>query len=188
MFSSKNIAILFSAILFLTVGIIIGYYLNNNKFCGADTSNSWNYPAANAPVAKMNITAKEALSIAKPAAFLWTEDAYLAEIDLISGKFNADGTGNGWKVIFYSEKKNKTYEIIIKDGESRGGQERISDNPMQTLKGEMADSAALAKSFYGDYSADTEIIGLKMYYDGGSKKFLWTIFFPKGSHTINAEI
>lgn len=188
MLSSKNVAILFSAILFLAVGIIIGYYSNNNKFCGAGSPNSANYPAIGSPVAKMNITAKEALSIAKPAVFLWAEDAYLAEIDLVSGKLKADGSGNGWKVIFYSEKKNKTYEIIIKDGESRGGQERIADSPMQTLKGEMADSAALAKSFYGAYPADTEIIGLKMYYDGGSKKFLWTIFFPKGSHTINAEI
>lgn len=188
MLSSKNISILFSAILFLAVGIIIGYFLNNNQFCGVNTTNGTNYSAVSAPVIKMNIAAKEALAIAEPIASLWAEDAYLAEIDLVSGKFNANGSSNGWKIVFYSGKKNKTYEIIIKDGESRGGQERIADNRMQTLKGEMIDSAALARSFYGAYPADTEIIDLKMYYDPGSKKFLWTIFFPKGSHTIDAEI
>ncbi len=191
MFLNKNIFAFFLAILFLAIGIIIGYYSNDNKFCGANAPVK--YSAGNAPIIsakpiKANLAAREALEIAKPIAFSWAEDAYLAEINLASGKFNAEGAGNGWKLIFYSAKKKKTYEITIKDGESRGGQERTADNPRQTLKGEMIDSSALAKSFFGLYPADTEIINLKMYYDAGSKKFLWTIFFSKGSHTIDAEM
>lgn len=149
-------------------------------------------PCSSKPAAitsgKTEIGAKEAFNVVLGEARGWAEDSYLSEINLASKKFSAGGVSGGWKITFYSKKKNKFYDIAIKDGESRGGEERLAEKAAQTLKGEMVDSSVLAKSFFAAYPADAEIISLKMYYDTASKKFLWTIFFPKGSHTIDAEI
>lgn len=188
---SKN-SVMFLVIAFsLIVGLIIGYSVGISSvpklqevvFNNSAVSGKSNIKAINA-----NITAKEAFNIAISESRSWPEDAYLSEIELISKKFDEKGLSSGWKVMFYSKSKNKIYEVTIKDGESRGTIEKDAVAPLQTLKGKMIDSVILAKSFYGSYPADTEIISLKMYYDEGAKKFLWTIFFPKGSHTINAEM
>lgn len=195
MFLSKNLIIISALIACFVAGGMLGFYLGSKKSNISEVfSESKNnlpgksFSSPNAEPSKTDLTAKEALVIAEPEAFLWSKDAYLAEISLFSEKFNPSGTSNGWKFIFYSAAKKMAYEIAIKDGESRGGKERISDKSMQTLKGNIIDSAILAKSFFALYSENTETISLKMYFDQGSKKFLWTIFFPKGSHTINAEI
>jgi len=191
MFSNKNLFIALSLILFLIIGAVAGYFMGINNAPSVKPiiiNNPIVDNSTKLKILKTEITAKEAYDIALSESRLWPEDAYLSGIELISKKFNEKGFSNGWKTMFYSKSKNKTYEVTIKDGESRGTIEKEALSPLQTLKGEMIDSAMLAKSFYGLYPADTEIISLKMYYDAGSKKFLWTIFFPKGSHTIDAEI
>ncbi|MBU4338344.1 hypothetical protein KKB43_06250 [Patescibacteria group bacterium] len=191
MFSNKNLFIALSLILFLIIGAVAGYFMGINNAPSVKPiiiNNPIVDNSTKLKTLKTEIIAKEAYDIALSESRLWPEDAYLSGIELISKKFNEKGFSNGWKTMFYSKSKNKTYEVTIKDGESRGTIEKEALSPLQTLKGEMIDSAMLAKSFYGLYPADTEIISLKMYYDAGSKKFLWTIFFPKGSHTIDAEI
>lgn len=190
MFSSKNSAIFFS-IPFLIAGLAIGYFIGLGKIpelkpVVIDGSGADNLRKTKTP--KTELTAGEAYDIAIKESRFWPEDAYLAGIELVSKKFDEKGLSGGWKVIFYSKSKNKTYEVMIKDGESRGTIEKEAPVSVQTLKGGMIDSAILAKSFYGSYPADTEIISLKMYYDAGAKKFIWTVFFPKGSHTVDAEI
>ena len=176
------------------VGLSVGYLLGNNKhFTNRSieinnfTDRGNDYPS-NKNKNKTDLTAKEAYDIAAPEAKLWSDDAYLAEIHLASKKFEAGGFSNGWKTVFYSEKKNKLYEITIKDGESRGGKEKDAMKSIQTLKGEFLDSSKTAESFFFSHPADTEVIALKMYYNDNAKKFLWTLFFPGGSHTIDAEL
>lgn len=186
---SKNSTIFLIITLFLVFGLIIGYSVGVNKVFKPQEV-VFNNPAVGnkTKVSNVNITAKQAYDIALSESRLWPEDAYLTEIELNSKKFDEKGLSSGWNVVFYSKLKNKIFEVMIKDGESRGTIGRDSTMPLQTLKGEMVDSAALAKSFFASYPPDTEIISMKMYYDKASKKFLWTVFFPKGSHTIDAEM
>ena len=179
----------------LMIGIVLGYiitgtkppvtkiqYLNNTD---ADiTSNA----AIKRKVENVNLTAKEALNLANIEALLWADDARLSEINLAAKEFNVEGLSNGWKVIFYSESNNKFYEILIKDGESRGGKEKDSMKNIQTLKGEMVDSVEMAKSFFSSHTDEKDIISLRMYYSDSAKKFIWTIFYSGGSHTIDAEL
>lgn len=191
MFLNKNIAISLALILFLAAGLAIGYLFGLSRVPNSGSiiiNNPAVGSAAKTSAAKINLSAKEAYDLALSESRFWPEDAYLSGIELASKKFDDKGFSNGWKIMFYSKSKNKTFEATIKDGESRGTIEKDAASPLQTLKGEMIDSSVLAKSFFADNSADTEIISLKMYYDAGSKKFLWTIFFPKGSRTIDAEI
>lgn len=195
MITIKNSILYLSIVASLSLGLIAGYFLRDSKSPITKTvyvNNSPNDTSSEnkkeSRTVKTNISAKEALLLASSEAITWAKDAYLSEINLSSQKFNSDGTSNGWKMTFYSKEKNKTYQILIKDGESRGGEEADTAEPVQTLKGEMKDSTALAKNFFSSYPSDTEIINLKMYYDYGAKKFLWTIFFPKGNQTIDAEI
>lgn len=195
MITHKNSAFYLSFIAILALGLIAGYSLGNIKSSVTKTiyvnsplnSCTSTFPANN-NVIKTDLTAKEAFVQASSEAILWAKDAYISEINLSSQNFNSDGASNGWKITFYSKEKKRIYEILIKDGESRGGEEKDAAKSIQTLKGEMTDSAILAKSFFGLYPSGTEIISLKMYYDTSAKKFLWTVFFPKGSHTIDAEI
>ncbi len=192
----KNSTMYLSLIAILAAGLILGFflgdarspiaktvYLNNPKSDCAGANLSF----TNDRTVKADISANDAVTLASPEAILWAEDAYLSGIELSSRNFNAEGAGSGWKITFYSNEKKATYEILIKDGESRGGEEKDAPKAIQTLKGKLTDSTVLARSFFSSYPADTEIISLKMYYDGNAKKFLWTIFFPSGSHTIDAE-
>lgn len=188
---SKNSTVLIILISVLFIGLIVGYSVGIKSVPALKEvvfNNSAAGQRGNIKEVKTKITAKEAYDIALNDSRFWPEDTYLSSIELNSKKIDEKGLSNGWKIMFYSKLKNKTYEVTIKDGESRGTIEKDAVASLQTLKGEMIDSAMLAKSFYGLYPADTEIISLKMYYDVGSKKFLWTIFFSKGSHTIDAEI
>lgn len=188
---SKNSAVIFSSILFLVAGLSIGYLYGLSQVTKPSSviiNNPGLSNSVKSKIIKTELTAKEARQVALADMRNLPDDAFLSGIELASKKFSESGSSSGWKFIFYSKTKNKTYEVLIKDGESRGAIEKDAAIPIQTLKGEMVDSSVLAKSFFGSYSADTEIISLKMYYDTGSKKFLWTIFFPKGSHTIDAEI
>lgn len=191
---SKNLTIFLALILFLASGLGVGYYLGVSQApkavsTGVDSGNKIGVTAAREKI-KTDLTANEAYKIAFQEAGQWSADAYLSSITLESKKFDVKGISNGWDFIFYSKTKNKAYEILIKDGESREGEEKSTEDKKapQTLKGDMVDSSILAKSFFGSYPADTEIISLKMYYDVGAKKFIWTIFFPRGSHTVDAEI
>lgn len=175
----------------LVLGLIIGYLIGIGRLSNSQETIFNSLTLNNTGKTKVensNVTAKEAYNIALGESHLWPEDARLSEIELISKKFDEKGFSGGWKITFYSKLKKKIFEVTVKDGESRGTIEKDDAGPVQTLKGEMIDSSVLAKSFFGSYSADTEIISLKMYYDFGVKKFLWTIFFPKGSHTIDAEM
>lgn len=195
MITIKNSILYLSLVASLALGFMAGYFLRDSKspttktvYVNIPSDNTSSENKTVSRTVKTNISAKDALFLASSEAITWAKDAYLSEIDLSSKKFNSDGTSNGWKMTFYSKEKNKTYQILIKDGESRGGEEADATEPVQTLKGEMTDSTALAKNFFGSYPSDTEIINLKMYYDYGAKKFLWTIFFPKGNQTIDAEL
>jgi hypothetical protein len=178
-------------VLSLAVGLIVGYSIGV-KSIPPQPGIIYTIPAVNnagkIKAANINLTAKEAYNIALGDSRLWPEDTYLSGIEISSKKFDGEGKSNGWKIMFYSKLKNKTYEVTIKDGESRGTIEKEASGSFQTLKGEMIDSTILAKSFYALYPSDTDIISLRMYYDESNKKFSWTIFFSKGSHTIDAEI
>lgn len=191
MFSNKNLAVFLSSVLFLIAGLAIGYFIGLNRGSCLKPI-VINNPGLTNPtkskIIKTELTAKEAYDIALFESRLWPEDAYLSGIELISKKFDEKGLASGWKIMFYSKTKNKTFEVTIKDGESRGTIEKDSPAPLQTLKGEMTDSSSLAKLFFGLYPTDTEINSARMYYDASSKKFIWTIFFTGGSHTIDAEI
>lgn len=191
---SKNLAIILALILFLAAGLGVGYYLGvaqapKSVSSGIESGNKTGNIFAREKI-KTDLTANEAYKIAFQEAVQWSADTYLSGITLESKKFDIKGLSNGWSIVFYSKTKNKSYEILIKDGESRGGEEHaIADKKApQTLKGEMIDSSVLAKSFFGSYPADTDIFSLKMYYSESAKKFIWTIFFPKGSYTVDAEI
>lgn len=192
---TKNVKFLLIVFLTFIAGVFIGYAFSNNKVTDSkkisvnvNNEANNNSPGININKGKIGLTAEEALNIAYPGARTWSEDSYLSEAELASGQFDNSGLSSGWKIIFYSKTKNGLYEILIKDGESRGGKEKAAVKSTQTFKGNLVDSPVLAKSFFGLYPINTEIIGLKMYYDTGSKKFLWTIFFPKGSYTIDAEL
>jgi hypothetical protein len=191
MILDKNGTIFLAIISSLVVGLVVGYSVGVSKvskpqeivFNNPTVDGKGNIKAVN-----INITAKEAYDIALLESRSWPEDTYLSGIEISSKKFDEKGQSNGWKIMFYSKLKNKTYEVTVKDGESRGTIEKEASGSFQTLKGEMIDSSVLAKSFYALYPTDTDIISLRMYYDESNKKFSWTIFFPKGSHTVNAEI
>lgn len=189
---SKNLIIFISSVLFLIAGLGAGYYFGvSTGSKKVDVGNNCLGKTAGGierSEIKTELTAREAYDMALSESRVWPKDTYLSGIELNSKRFDTSGLSNGWKVAFYSKEKNKTYEVTIKDGESRGTIEKDAAAPLQTLKGEMVDSSSLAKVFFGLYPADTEIISLRMYYDEGNKKFIWTIFFPKGSHTTDAEI
>lgn len=138
--------------------------------------------------AQTDLTANEALRLADQDALVWSKDPYISEISLFSRTFSIEGKSNGWKFIYYSKTKDKLYEVVIKDGESRGGEEKETAEAPKTLKGELVDSSLLAKTFFENFPSDTAITSLKMSYDSASKKFIWTIFFPKGNYTIDAEM
>ncbi len=191
MFSNKNLYIASLLILSLITGAAIGYFIGLNNAPSAKPiiiNNPGVDNSAKLKTFKTELAAKEAYEVALSESRFWPEDSYLSGIELLSKKFDGKGLSSGWKVMFYSKTKNKIFEVTVKDGESRGTIEKNAAAPAQTLKGEMIDSSALAKSFFASYPADTEINSARMYYDAGAKKFLWTIFFPKGSHTIDAEI
>ncbi|MDF1498115.1 MAG: hypothetical protein P1P85_02015 [Patescibacteria group bacterium] len=197
MIEIKKTTFLLALLTVLILGLSIGYLLGNSKapysksllsINNQTNTNNNNNVSANKTVYKTDLTAQEAVDIAYSDALLWADDAYLSGIKLNSKNFNVNGNANGWIVEFYSKEKGKSFEIVTKDGESRGGEEKEVPSPLQTLKGEMIDSSKLANSFYSSYPENTEIIKLKMYYDSEAKKFIWTIFFDKGTHTIDAEI
>ncbi len=196
--SSATFKVFSALVLALILGLFFGYLIGASTESKTITFNDCPASATIDNPAKIitrkkiktNLTAKEAADTVLQEALSWAEDSYIAEIILSSKQINAEGEANGWKIVYYSKEKNKLYEILIKDSESRGGEEKTLEgkNTQQTLKGEMIDSTILVKSFFGQNPKDTEITSLKMYYEPNSKKFLWTIFFPKGSYTINAEI
>lgn len=189
MFSRNFITFIF-ILSSLVVGLIIGYSVGIKNIPKSQEIIFYNSAIGNLGKTKTiitNITAKDAYNIALNESRLWPLDVYLFGIELISEKFDEKGLSSGWKVMFYSKSKNKIYEVVIKDGESRGTMEKNASAPLQTLKGQMIDSEILAKSFFGLYPADTKIISLKMHYDESSKKFLWIILFPNGNYTIDAE-
>jgi len=196
MIKIKKTVFLSSLLALLAIGFFLGYLLGSKKSPATKTlyvdnlSNNNNSENAIAKVIpeEIKITAKEAFNLASMEAFLWSDDIYLSEINLASTEFDTEGLSNGWKIIFYSEKNNKFYEILIKDGESRGGKEKEAGGNVQTLKGEMVDSVEMAKSFFSSHTSEEDIISLRMYYSGNAKKFIWTIFYSGGSHTINAEL
>lgn len=196
MITIKKTIFLSSLLAMLITGFFLGYLLGNTKlpvvktlYVDNPSNNNESENAATKIISEeTKITAKEAFNLANAEALLWTDDAYLSEISLASKEFDATGLSNGWKVIFYSEKSNKFYEILIKDGESRGGKEKDSEKNIQTLKGEMVDSVKIAKSFFSSHTGKEDIINLKMYYSDSAKKFIWTIFYSGGSHTIDAEL
>jgi len=193
--SHNKVFILLSLVFTLLLGILIGYFLRGNKYFYTEPKQSVNQSAnqpsrtANSTTATRELTAKEAFNVASPEAKLWAGDAYLYQIELASKKFDSEGKSNGWKISFYSKTKDKIYNILVKDGESRGGSEtEAADRKnLRTLKGEMIDSPVLAKAFDTNHPEEMEIISLKMYYEASSQKFSWTVFFPKGSQTIDAE-
>jgi len=195
MIEIKKTTFLLALLSVLILSLSIGYLLGSSKAPYSKSllsinnqTNTNNNVSANKTVDKTDLTAQEAIDIAYSDALLWADDAYLSGIKLDSKNFNESGNANGWIIEFYSKEKEKSFEIVTKDGESRGGEEKEVPSPLQTLKGEMIDSSELADSFYTSYPKNTKIIKLKMYYDSGAKKFIWTIFFDKGTHTIDAEI
>jgi len=176
----------------LAIGYVIGSnalpvsnnaYVKNNDFASKKPVES-----AKRNIVQNDLSAKDALQLADQEALAWANDSYISEISLYSKNLSKEGKANGWQFVFYSKARNKLFEIIIKDGESRGGKEKETSSEPRTLKGELIDSTLLAKAFFDTYPADTEIISLKMYYEPDAKKFLWTIYFPQGNHTIDAEI
>lgn len=183
-------------ILALILGAVVGYSIRpmiapSKKIVQVEDSNRVNTLQniqTNNKSISYDLTAKEALKIAIDEALVWSKDSYVSEINLSSKKFASDGKSNGWKFVFYSKEKKKTYEIVIKDGESRSGEEKDAPEALQTLKGELNDSSALAKVFFENNPVETGIISLKMIYDAQSKKFIWIIFSNKGSHVMDAEI
>jgi len=196
MITIKKTVFLSSLLTLLVVGFLSGYFLGNKKLPVTKTlyvnnpsnSNELENITMKITSEETGTTAKEALDLANPEAFLWADDAHLSEINLASKEFDSMGFSSGWKIIFYSEKNNKFYEILIKDGESRGGKEKDSTGNVQTLKGEMIDSVKMAESFFSAHTDEKDIISLKMYYSDNAKKFIWTIFYSGGSHTIDAEL
>lgn len=193
MFSDKNKLVLPALISFLIIGLIAGYLAGRNKNLNTVPGEIGN--GAEGKIGSkitsglVNLTAKEARDLALANAKVLPADSYLSGLELSLGKLNKSGLSNGWKLSFYSKSKNKVYDLWVKNGEIRGDvAEKDVSKSLQTLKGEMVDSSVLAQSFFSIYPENTDIISLKMYYDAGSKKFLWTVFFPKGSHTIDAEI
>ena len=192
----KKIVLLSSLLIVLITGFVLGYLLGNTKLPITKTlyvdnlsnNNGSENTISEITSKEIKITAKEAFSLASAEAFLWADDANLSKIDLVSKEFDIEGLSNGWKVIFYSEKNKKFYEVLIKDGESRGGEEKDSENNTQTLKGEMVDSVKMAESFFSSHTSEEDIVNLKMYYSAGAKKFIWTMFYSGGSHTIDAEL
>ncbi|MBW6441174.1 hypothetical protein K0B03_04075 [Patescibacteria group bacterium] len=195
MIEIKKTNFIFSLLIILLIGLILGYiiastksaviktvYLNNNE---TKTNTNQNLTRK---IEKNNLTANQAVDVSNSDALLWAEDATLAGILLESETFDSEGKSNGWTINYYSKSKGMSYFVTVKNGESRGGEEKTVATPLQTLKGEMIDSSKLAESFYSSYPQDSEIISLKMYYSEGAKKFRWTLFFTGGSHTINAEI
>lgn len=192
---TKNAKFLLVALLIFAAGVFIGYGFSGNKVTDSkkisindNNEANNNSPGININKAKTSLTAKEALDIAYPEARTWSEDSYLSEIELASKQFDSGGFSSGWKIVFYSKTKNGLYEILIKDGESRGGKERAAVKSAQTFKGSLADSSKLAESFYSSHPENPNIISLIMYYDKGSRKFMWTVFFSGGSHSIDAEM
>ena len=194
MISTKNAKFLLIIFLAFIAGTFVGYTFSNNKIIDSkkiniNTNNKINN-SININSARTNLSAKEVLGIAYLEARTWSEDSYLSKIELASKQFDVNGLSNGWKIVFYSKTKNKLYEILIKDGESRTGEEKsLNDkSSTQTLKGEMIDSSKIAELFYSSRPEGSDIISLTMYYDEGSKKFIWRIFFSGGSRSIDAEI
>ena len=183
-------------ILAFLAGLALGYMLKPGPLSGTKTINLQNNAPSENNEGKViereniqaDLTAKEALRLADQDALAWSEDSYLSEVTLFSKKFTAEGKSNGWKFVFYSEVKNMLYEVVVKDGESRGGEEKETAKALQTLKGELTDSSVLANVFFQGNPLETEIFSLKMSYDTQSKKFMWIIFSSKGSHSMDAEI
>lgn len=177
-------------------GLALGYTLGSRSISLPKTINLQNNEPDTTnntkPVEQEKIqselTAKEAFAIANQEVLAWAEDSYPLQIALESKKFTPGGRSAGWKFTFYSAKKNKLYEVVIKDGESRQGEENEVSKAPQTLKGEFVDSTILAKTFFSNYPENSEITSLSMHYDDGTKKFIWVIFFSKGSHTLDAEM
>lgn len=194
MIEIKKIIILLLLPLTLIIGIFLGYTFANTKNKITKTQNINNSVYQNQDkiierkIENLNITAKEAINISYVEALKWSENASLSKIIMESKIITKEGTANDWKIIYYSKEKTAIYEITIKNGIIRGDGEEKSSEELQTLTGEIIDSTKLAESFYTSYPENSEIINLKMYYDKISKKFIWTIFFTGGSHTIKAEL
>lgn len=193
-YNKKALGIAIAIALF--VGIVIGYMAGSSS-----TSTSKNVDIRDGSIATKNndpslqrenvqnlLSAEEAFALADQNALSWSKDAFVSEISLFSKEFTNEGKANGWKFVYYSKTKNKLYEVVIKDGESRGGEEKEAAKAPQTLKGQFVDSPIVAKTFFLNNPKNTEITSLRMYFDEGTKKFIWTIFFPRGNHTIDAEI
>lgn len=193
---NKNLSALAIVFAFLG-GLALGYVLRTESIPVSKPLNLQNDETAakknsggsiEREKAQTDLTANEALRLADQDALSWSKDSFISEISLFSKKFTAEGRSNGWKLVYYSKTKDKLYEVVIKDGESRGGEEKEVEKAPKTLKGELADSSLLAKTFFMNYPEDSEITGLKMYYDTGAKKFMWIIIFDKGSYALDAEI
>jgi len=195
MIEIKKTTFLLSLLMVLIIGLVLGYFIASTKpvvtktlYLDNDTTETDSNLTIKRNIENVNLTANEAVDISYSEALSWAKDASLYEITLESKIFNSKGQTNAWKINYYSKEKMASYEIVIKDGESRGGQEKEISKQLQTLKGEMIDSSKLAESFYSSYKENNEVISLKMYYSENDKKFIWTIFFTGGSHTIKAEI
>jgi len=182
--------------LILLVGIAIGYIIGSSSAPGSKNANI----GSNAPRQKNGdlplqreyaqnfLSAEEAFALADQNALSWSKDSYISEISLFSKEFTGEGKSTGWKFVYYSKTKDKLYEVAVKDGESREGEEKEASKAPQTLKGPFVDSPIVAKTFFSNNPQNTEITSVRMYFDEGTKKFIWTISFPKGNHTIDAEI
>lgn len=137
---------------------------------------------------RSDLTANEAMEFADRDALAWANDSYISEISLFSKDFAPDGKSNGWKFTYYSKSKEKLFEVVVKDGESRGGEEKASEIAHQTIKSGLIDSPVLAKTFFSSNAADTQVTSLVMRYEPSEKIFMWFIFSEKGSYTMDAEI
>ena len=193
MIEIKKTTFLLSLLMILIIGLVLGYFIASTKpvvtkilYLDNDTTETNSNVTIKRNIENVNLTANEAVDISYSEALTWSDDIFLVGITLTPKIFNLQGQSNGWKIKYYSIEKDLTYEMLIKDGESRGGEEKVS-KPLQTLKGELVDSTTLAQSFFSSYPEDSKINNLKMYYDENAKKFIWTIFFTGGSHTIDAE-
>lgn len=193
-YNKKTLGIAITIALF--AGIVIGYMAGSSSTSpskNADTRDGSittknNDPSLQRENVQNLLSAEEAFTLADQNALSWSKDAYISEISLFSKEFTNEGKANGWKFVYYSKTKNKLYEVVIKDGESRGGEEKETAKAPQTLKGKFVDSPIVAKTFFSNNPKNSEITSLKMYFDEGTKKFIWTIFFPRGNHTIDAEM
>ena len=193
MIEIKKTTFLLSLLMILIIGLVLGYFIASTKpvvtkilYLDNDTTETNSNVTIKRNIENVNLTANEAVDISYSEALTWSDDIFLVGITLTPKIFNLQGQSNGWKIKYYSIEKDLTYEMLIKDGESRGGEEKVS-KPLQTLKGELVDSTTLAQSFFSSYPEDSKINNLKMYYDENAKKFIWTIFFTGGSHTIDSE-